>query len=211
MATSISNLALDIAAKDSVRAARVKLAPLGLFSHSFATSSEEKGAVIKVPVYSHDSAQEFAAGSNDYTSASTSGLDGKNIELNKHPWASRRLLPDDEMETDAGRDWTQQTTVCCVESVAKYMAEKVLVDGILKGTGTTSLTISGSGAIAKVKNMRKAAIAAGVNPGEATLLLPADLYSDLIEALPYNTVGAQEALVDGYVDRFMGFARVAEL
>ena len=211
MATSITALALDIAAEASVRAARLKLAPLGLFARSFAAAQAEKGSVVRVPVYSRAAAAEFTAGSNDYTSATSSGLDGKNIELNKHPWCARRLLPDDAMETDAGRDWTEQTTICCVESVASYMAQTVLLDGILKGAGTTALTISGSGAIAKVKNMRKSAIAAGVNPANATLLLPSDLYSDLIEALPYNTIGASEALLDGYVDRFMGFARVAEL
>ena len=32
MATSISNLVLDIAAKESIRAARAKLAPIGLFA-----------------------------------------------------------------------------------------------------------------------------------------------------------------------------------
>lgn len=210
MATSISNLVLDIAAKESIRAARVKLASIGLFARSFAEAQAEKGSVIKVPVYSRAAAEEFTAGSNDYTTATTTGLDGKNIELNKHPWCARRLLPDDQMETDAGRDWAQQTTVCCVESVAKYMAEQVIT-GLMKADGTVSLSPSGDTAIAKVASIRKAAIAAGVNPAEATLLMPVGEYTDLLAELPFNVIGAQNALIDGYVDRFMGFARIAEL
>lgn len=210
MATSITTLALDIAAEKSVRAARAKLAPLGLFATSFAAAQADKGDTVKVPVFSRASAAEFAAGSNDYTSASSAGVAGVSIELNKHPWQSRRLLPDDAMETDAGRDWVEQTTVCSVESVAKYMAETVLV-GTMKASGVQSLTISGATAKAKVAKMRKDAIAKGINPAEATLLLPASLYTDLIEELPFNVLGAQNALVDGYIDRIFGFARVGEL
>jgi len=210
MATSITTLALDIAAEKSVRAARAKLAPLGLFATSFAAAQADKGDTVKVPVFSRASASEFAAGSNDYTSASSAGVAGVSIELNKHPWQSRRLLPDDAMETDAGRDWVEQTTVCSVESVAKYMAETVLV-GTMKTTGIQTLTISGDTAKKKVAKMRKDCIAKGINPAEATLLLPAALYTDLIEELPFNVLGAQNALVDGYIDRIFGFARVGEL
>lgn len=211
MATSITSLVLDIAAKEAIRAARTKLAPLGLFAHSFAQSTSEVGDTVKVPVFSRQAAAEFASGSNDYTSASAAGIAGKSIALNKHPWSARRLLPDDVMETDAGRDWASQTAICSVESVAKYMADIVLLDGILKGIGTETLTISGSTTLKKIANMRTSAIAAGVNPAEATLLLPAGLYSDLLAELPFNALGVQDALVDGYVDRLFGFARIAEL
>jgi len=210
MASSITTLVLDIAAEKSVRAARAKLAPLGKFASSFAAAQKEVGDTIKVPVFSRGTAAEFASGSNDYTSASEAGVAGVSIALNSHPWQARRLLPDDVMETDAGRDWVEQTSVCTVEAVAKFMAEKVLV-GAMKATGVQTLTISGATAIAKIAKMRKDAIAKGINPAEATLLLPATLYTDLLAELPFNVVGAQTALIDGYVDRFMGFGRIGEL
>ena len=218
MSTSISTLVLDIAAKESIRAARTALAPLGLFAHSFAEAASEVGDTIKVPVFSRKAAAEFGATitdggqsvTNNYTGALEAGVAGKSIALNKHPWCSRRLLPDDDMETDAGRDWASQTTICAVESVAKYMAEEVIV-GIMKNASVTALSPSGATNIAKVASIRKAVIAGGVNPADATLLLPATEYTDLISELPYNTIGAQSALVDGYVDRFLGFARVAEI
>lgn len=210
MATSITTLVLDIAAGESIRAARAKLAPLGLVAHSFAEATAEVGDTIKVPVFSRAAAAEFAAGTNDYTSSSVAGVAGVSLALDKHPWQSRRLLPDDVMETDAGRDWAAQTTICSVESVAKYMAETVIA-GVMKNANVTPLTVSGSTAIAKVASIRKAVIAGGVNPAEATLLLPATEYTDLLAELPFNTIGAQNALIDGYVDKFLGFARVAEL
>lgn len=208
MGSSITTLTLDIAAKESARAARAKLAPLGLFAHSFAEATAEVGDTVKVPVFSRAAAAEFASGSNDYTSASAAGVAGVNIPLSYHPWQARRLLPDDVMETDAGRDWAAQTGVCSVESVAAYMANKVLVAAL---KGGTSMSVSGATAIAKVGSIRKAAIAAGINPADATLLMPSDEYTDLLMELPFNVVGAQDALINGYVDKFLGFGRVAEL
>ena len=210
MASSISTLVLDIAAKESIRAARAALAPLGLVAHSFAEATAEVGDTIKIPVFSRAAAGEFTAGSNDYTTATAAGVSGVSLALNKHPWQSRRLLPDDVMETDAGRDWAAQTTICSVESVAKYMAEETIV-GIMKNANITSLSPSGATAIAKVASIRKAVIAGGVNPSQATLLLPSTEYTDLLTELPFNVLGVQNALIDGYVDKFLGFARVAEL
>lgn len=210
MASSISTLVLDIAAKDSIRAARAALAPLGLVAHSFAEATAEVGDTIKVPVFARAAAAEFTAGTNDYTTATTAGVSGVSLSLNKHPWQSRRLLPDDVMETDAGRDWASQTTICSVEAVAKYMAEEVIV-GIMKNASVTALTPSGATAIAKIASIRKAVIAGGVNPANATLLLPSTEYTDLLTELPYNMIGVQNALIDGYVDKFLGFARVAEI
>lgn len=210
MATSITTLTLDIAAEKSVRAARAKLAPIGKFACSFAAAQGEQGDTIKVPVFSRASAAEFTSGSNDYTSASEAGVAGVSIALNSHPWQARRLLPDDAMETDAGRDWVEQTSICSVEAVAKFMAEKVLVNA-MKATGVQTLTISGATTIAKIAKMRKDAIAKGINPAEATLLLPAGLYTDLLAELPFNVAGAQTALIDGFVDKFLGFARIGEL
>lgn len=210
MGSTISTLVLDIAAKDSIRAARTALAPLGLVAHSFAEANAEVGDTIKVPVFSRAAAAEFTAGTNDYTSASAAGVGGVSLALDKHPWQSRRLLPDDVMETDAGRDWAAQTTICSVEAVAKYMAETVIT-GIMKNANVTALTPSGASAIAKVASIRKAVIAGGVNPANATLLMPSTEYTDLLTELPFNTLGVQSALVDGYVDKFLGFARVAEI
>lgn len=207
MASSIATLTLDIAAKESVRAARAKLAPLGLFAHTFAEATAEVGDTVKVPVFSHGVAAEFASGTNDYASASAAGVAGVSIALNSHPWQSRRLLPDDAMETDAGRDWAAQTGICSVESVAAFMANKVLVAAM---KGGTALTVSGSTAIAKVASIRKAACTAGINPANATLIMPASEYTDLLMELPFNIVGAQDALVNGYIDRFLGFGRIAE-
>ena len=212
MFTSITSLTLDIAAEKSIRAARAKLAPIGLFAASFAAATSEKGDTVKVPVFSRGVAAEFASGSNDYTSASSAGVAGVPILLDHHPWQSRRLLPDDAMETDAGRDWAEQTAVTSVESVAASLAYNVLV-GAMKATGVGALTFAGGDntAIKKVARARKAALAAGINPANATLLLPGDLYTDLLTELPFNVQGAQTALVDGYVDKFLGFGRVAEL
>lgn len=210
MATSISTLVLDIAAKEAIRSARAKLAPLGLIAHSFAEANAEVGDTIKIPVFSRAAAAEFAAGTNDYTSASAAGVAGVPLQLDKHPWQSRRLLPDDVMETDAGRDWAAQTTICSVESVAKYMAETVIA-GVMKNANVTPLTVSGSTAVARIASIRKAVIAGGVDPANATLLLPPAEYTDLLVELPYNVVGVQDALVNGYVDKFLGFARVAEI
>jgi len=210
MASSITSLTLDIAAEKSVRAARAQLAPLGKFCTSFAAAQGDKGDTIKVPVFSRGTAAEFAAGSNDYTSASTAGVSGVSVELNKHPWQSQRLLPDDAMETDAGRDWVEQTGITCVEAVAKYMANEVLV-GAMKTANIGSLTISGATARAKLAGIRKSAIAADINPHEATLLLPSALYTDLIDELPFNVIGDSKEIQDGVCDRLLGFARVAEL
>lgn len=210
MGSSITSLTLDIAAKSSVRAARAKLAPLGLFAHSFAEATAEVGDTVKVPAFARGTAAEFVAGTNDYTTATAAGVAGKSIALSSHPWMARRLLPDDAMETDAGRDWAEQTAICSVESVAAYMAAAVIT-GAMKNANVGSLTPSGATAIAKVASIRKAAIAAGINPADATLLMPATEYTDLLSELPFNVVGAQDALIDGFIDRFLGFGRVAEL
>lgn len=217
MATSLTSLALDIASKEAVTAVRTAIAPLTKFAKSFAEAQGEVGDTVKVPVFARGTAAEFAAGTNDYVSATTAGVGGVAINLNKHPWFSRRLLPDDVMETNVGKDWVSQVTVVAAESVAKYMVAEPLT-GILKDTASantaghvSTTTISGSDALAKVKNLRKAAIAKGVNPANAALLLPSDLYSDLLEKLPFNALGSQDALVKGYVETLFGFGFIAEL
>lgn len=215
MSTSLSSLVLDIAARDSILAARASLAPLGRFAHSFALTEDEKGNVVKVPVFSRGSAKEFGAsldggGVNDYTSATAAGVGGKNITLNHHPWQSQRLLPDDAMETDAGRDWAAQTTVSSVDACAKFMQDTVMTDIVTNATGT-ALTISGSSYLKKVAGIRTQAIAAGIKPQLATLLVEPDFYSQLLSELPADVYGARDALLDGWIDRILGFGRIAEV
>jgi len=214
MATSITSLALDIAARDSILAARASLAPLGRFAHSFALAEDEKGNVVKVPVFSRGAAAEFGSaltggGVNDYTSATSAGVAGKNITLDKHPWDSRRLLPDDVMETDVGRDWAAQVTIATVDACAKYMQDASITDIVKNATG--SLTLSGATNIKKVASARKAAIAAGIKPAAATLLVTPDFYSDLLTELPADVYGSRDALLDGWIDRILGFGRIAEV
>lgn len=217
MATSISTLALDIASKESILAARLRLAPLAKFAKSFADAEGEVGDSVKVPVFTRGVAAEFHASNNNYTTASSAGVAGMSISLNKHPWESRRLLPDDVMETNVGKDWVGQVTKACVDSVAAYMVNETLV-GVLKDAASagstghvTALTISGANALAKVAKMRKDAIAAGIDPMQATLLLPSGLYTDLLAELPFNALGAEKAIVDGAVERLFGFGYIAEL
>lgn len=210
MATGLSTLALDIAAEESVIAAKVALAPVAKFAKSFAAAEGEAGDTVKVPVYERGVAAEFDPAGNNYTYASaTAGVGGKSIELNKHPWQPRKLLPDDVMETAVGKDWLGQSTKTCVDSVARYIANKTLVEAMVNGTGSLSL---GSGtALAKAKAARKAAIAAGINPAEATFLVDSDLFSDLLEALPFNVRGAEDALINGTLTKLFGFGYVAEM
>lgn len=209
MATSITTLALDIAAEDSVAAAKLVLAPLAKVAKSFNAAEGEVGDTVKVPVFANATASDFAAGSNDYTTATSAGVSGKSIELNAHPFASYRLMPDDAMETAAGRDWIRQTTISTVKAVAKAVVSKVLVEGMKNGTG--SLTISGANAKAKVAGIRKACVTAGINPGEASLLLPSALYTDLISELPVETIGVSDAIVNGRCEKLFGFGYIAEL
>lgn len=215
MASSLSSLVLDIAARDSILAARASLAPLGRFAHSFALAEDEKGNVVKVPVFSRGAAAEFGAplqggGVNDYTSATTAGVAGVNITLNHHPWESKRLLPDDVMETDVGRDWAAQTTIAAVDACAKFMQDAVMTDIVTNATGT-ALTISGATYLKKVAGIRKQAIAAGMKPQQSTLLVNPDFYSELLTELPADVYGARDALLDGWIDRILGFGRIAEV
>lgn len=208
MATTITSLAIDIAAGDSVNAAKLALAPLAKFSKSFTAAQGEKGNVVKVPVFANMTAEEFGP-NNNYTSATDAGVEGKNVELNSHPWASKRLLPDDAMETDAGKDWTKQVTVNSVKAVAKSVTAKALVAAAKSGTG--ALTLTGTTALDKVAKCRAETIAAGINPADATLLLPSDLYTELLKALPVTTIGINEAILNGNVERLFGFGYIAEL
>ena len=215
MSSSISSLVLDIAARDSVLAARASLAPLGRFAHSFALTEDEKGNVVKVPVFSRDAAKEFGAaldggGVNDYTSATSAGVSGVNVTLNHHPWNSKRLLPDDAMETDAGRDWAAQTTIASVDSCAKFMQDEVIKDIVTNATGT-ALSFSGTTYLKKVASARTQAIAAGIKPQLSTLLVTPDFYSQLLSELPADVYGARDALLDGWIDRILGFGRIAEV
>lgn len=210
MATSLTDLVLDIAAKDSVKAAHIALAPIAKFAKSFNEAEGEVGDTIKVPVFENGTASEFVAGSNDYTSASSAGVAGKAIELNSHPWAAKRLLPDDDMETAAGKDWASQVAVKSAEAVAKKVTENVLVDALKNGAGSLSLG-SGSTAKSKVAAARKSCVAAGINPADATLLIPSDLYTDLLAELPVETIGVNDAIVNGFVEKLFGFGYIAEI
>lgn len=217
MATTISSLALDIAANESVIAAKLRLAPLAKFAKSFAEAEGEVGDTVKVPVFTRGVAAEFNAASNNYTTATSAGVAGVPVQLDKHPWESRRLLPDDVMETNVGKDWIGQVTKACVDSVAAYMVAEPLV-GVLKDAANAgsaghvkALTISGATTLAKIAKIRKDTIAAGINPMEATLLLPSALYTDLLAELPFNALGADKAIVDGAVERLFGFGYIAEL
>lgn len=207
MATSITTLALDIAAEKSVRAAKPVLAPIGKFAHSFAAAEAEKGDTVKVPVFAAGAAYDFSS-SNNYTSATEAGVSGKNIELNKHKWASQRLLPDDAMETEAGRDWVEQTTAKSVEAVAKALIADCFTELCTGATGT--LTLSGTKYVAKVVNARTATVAAGICPEESTLVVPPLFFSELLGELPFNVWGDQDPFQNGYVDRILGFGRIAE-
>lgn len=210
MATSLTDLVLDIASKESILAARAHLAPLGRFAHSFALAENEKGNVVKIPVFSRAAAGDFSA-SNNYTSATSAGVSGKNITLDKHKWCSQRLLPDDAMETDCGRDWASQTTISTVESVAKALAQDALIAIVNGGTASAGLFGDGASYISKVATARTKAIAADIAPSRATLLVSSDFYSQLLAELPADVYGSRDALLDGYIDRILGFGRIAEI
>lgn len=210
MATTLTTLTLDIAAKEAILAARAPLAPLGRFAHSFAVAENEKGNVVKVPVFSRGAAADFGA-SNNYTSATSAGVAGKNIPLDKHKWCSNRLLPDDAMETEVGRDWAAQTAVACVESVAKALADDALAAIKAGGTASASLFGSATSYLKKVAAARAAAITAGIDPARATLLVTPAFYSELLSELPADVYGSRDALLDGVIDRVLGFGRIAEV
>lgn len=208
MATSITTLALDIAAEKAVAAAAKKLAPIGKFATSFAAAEAEKGDTVKVPVFEAQTAEEFG-NDNNYTSASDAGVAGVGIELENHPWSSKRLLPDDAMETDAGREWVEKTAVKSVEACAAAVVAKTM-NVLCTATNHKTLNLSGTDIIKIVGQCRKQIVKDGLDPADATLILSSDKFTDLLESLKADVIGRGEAFENGFVDHLLGFARIVE-
>lgn len=208
MSTTLTTLALTIAAEKSIVAASAKLAPLKAFSTGFKAAETTKGTSVVVPLFAAKTAAAYNASSNNYGSGSAD-VAGVSIALDKHYVASSKFEDIDFAECDVA--FWEGAGAAIGKGVAKGILA-VAFANITAAKFTKSAKMAEADA-ANLKNwalLRKAADDADFDASEACLLLSSTYFAYLLSLLDVSKYGGVEAIKSGEIPGLFGFKAVID-
>lgn len=206
MATTLTTLALTIAAEKSVVAASAKLAPLKAFSTGFKAAETQKGSSVTVPLFAAKTAAAFNKTTNNYA-AGDADVSGVEVSLDKHYVAGSAFEDIDFVECDAAF-WAGAG-----EAIGKGLGKGILTAAFANITSAkfTKSTKMAEADAASIKNwalLRKAADDADFDASEAVLLLSSTYFAYLLSILDAAKYGGNEAVQRGEIPGLFGFSSV---
>lgn len=206
MATTLTTLALTIAAEKSVVAASAKLAPLSAFSTGFKAAETQKGSSVIVPLFAQKAAAPFAKVGNNYASGAAD-VSGVEVPLDQHYVASAAY--DDVDFVDADVAFWEGAGEAIGTGVAKGILG-VAFSKFTAGNFKTKTTLSEADA-ANIRNwamLRKAADDADFDASDSVLLLNSTYFAYLISLLDASKYGGDDAIKSGVIPGLFGFKEV---
>jgi len=196
MATTLTTLALTIAAEKSVVAASAKLAPLKAL----------RGSSVVVPLFATKTAEAFNASTNNYASGDAD-VSGVEVAVDKHYVAGSAYEDIDFVETDVAF-WQGAG-----EAIGKGLAKGILSAAFANITSAkfSKSTKLAEADAANIKNwalLRKAADDADFDASESVLLLSSTYFAYLLSLLDASKYGGTEAVQRGEIPGLFGFSSV---
>ena len=196
------SLTLDIAGNKAVASLGRRIAKLDDFVHDYAGDFSDVGAVVKVPVLSCE-AGLFNAGSNNYEQST--GTTEASIQVSAQYVAGFTVTPK-QMSDGLGafNGLFAQFGDTAGRAVAKAV-ENAVVSQVLSSTATpVSLTATKAG----FTGLFKTCYDKDLDPSNTVLVLNPETYAKMLEVVGADIVNLERVIELGYVDNFLGFARV---
>lgn len=211
MATTNSNVPMEIYSAKVIDALAGALAPIFAFSLDLSADAAKKGDTIRVPLIAADAAADWNASSNNYGKAAATLTD------REVPLTGRKLAGfgvDDLQAANYAPQWWERKAVANVNAVAAAMIADVYALVTADNFGDTDadkIAVSLAGFSTKgVAAIRAKAIAKSMRPGISSLVLNPEFFSALLGSLDSATYGGSEAIRTGRIPRLMGFREVIE-
>ena len=193
---------LDIAGNRAVASLGRRIAKLDDFVHDYAGSYTDVGAVVKVPVLSCE-AGLFNEENNNYEQST--GTTEASIPVSSHFVAGFTVTPIQLTEgLDAFNGLFNQFGDTAGRAIAKSV-ENTVISQVLSSTNTpVALTAT----LAGFTNLYKTCYDKDLDPGNTVLVLNPENFSKLIEVLGEKVVNLEKVVEEGYIENFLGFARI---
>ncbi len=208
MSTTLTTLAVTIAAEKAIQTATAKLPALRAFSTGFKAAEAKKGSAVNVPLFGSRTAGDFNKTTNNYK-GTVKGVSGVEITLDKHIVDSIPFEDIDFAECDVA--FWQGAGVAAGTSVAKGVLAKVFAN--ITAAKYANKTVMSEADAANLKNwamLRKAADAADIDSSECCLLLDSTYFAHLLSLLDVSKYGGPEAVQKGVIPGLFGFKEVTD-
>lgn len=202
---AFSDLKLKVASETAIQSIFPALARLDSFAHNYTEIDAQPGETVVIPVYNLSSATEFDATTNNYGSA-TNQVTAAHVTLDKHLIAGVSIT--DRELGDTGIAWMKNST----EALAKTMGRS-LNGYVFNLFNSTNVPLSaefavGTKAQPTIQNLYKIAVDNEIDVGEATVVLNAKNFTNLLGVVDYAYYGGRSAVQAGWVDGLFGFKKV---
>jgi len=206
MATTLTSLALTIAAEKAVVAATAKLAPLMAFSTGFKAAETQKGSSVIVPLFANKTAAAYNKTTNNYASGDAD-VAGVSVPVDKHYVAGSAFEDIDFVETDAPF-WQGAG-----EAIGKGLGKGILAAAFANITAAkfakaTKMSEADANNIKNWALLRKAADEADFDASESVVLLSSTHFAYLLSLLDASKYGGIDAVQRGVIPGLFGFAAV---
>lgn len=211
MATTHTNVGLQIYSNKVIREIRRKLAAVFAFSLDLSDEAKQVGDKIRVPMVSADTAADFNASTNNYK-ATAANLTDREVSIDKRKLAKFGIT--DAQAAANNPNWWERKA----EANANAVAAAALLDilGLVtadnfgdEDTDKVALALA-SVSLKGIAAVRAAAVKKGLNPAMSALVLNSDYYSALLGVLDSAVYGGAEVVRTGVVPNLLGFAKVIE-
>ena len=211
MATTHTNVGLQIYSNKVIAEIRRKLAAVFAFSLDLSDEAKQVGDKVRVPLITADAADEFNSVSNNYK-ATKSDLTDREVAIDKRKLAKFGI--DDLQAAIHNPNWWERkaeanANACALAALTDILS---LVTGDNFGDDTedkVALALAGV-SLKGIASVRAAAVKKGLNPAMSALVLNSDYYSALLGVLDSAAYGGAEAIRTGVIPNLLGFAKIIE-
>ena len=204
MATSVTSAGLKAAADKVILAARPATEIIKLFTTDCSVDAAKKGSAVAVEVLSATAA-DFSA-SNGYTK-STNSIEPATVILNKHKKSTFQISDVNALTDELAAVWSQLAPVAGRAVSAALVADAI---GCLTYAAAKSQITKAIASLGDFADVRAAAIDAGMDAADCTLILTPAKYAQLLTLLPANILGADAAIRRAEIGAFLGFKAIVE-
>lgn len=211
MATTHTNVGLQIYSNKVIAEIRRKLAAVFAFSLDLSDEAKQVGDKVRVPLITADAADDFNSSTNNYK-ATKSDLTDREVAIDKRKLAKFGI--DDLQAASNSPHWWERKA----EANANACALAALTDILSLVTGEdfgddaedkVALALAAVN-LKGIASVRAAAVKKGLNPAMSALVLNSDYYSALLGVLDSAAYGGAEAIRTGVIPNLLGFAKIIE-
>lgn len=211
MATTHTNIGLQIYSQKVIMEIRRKLAAIFAFSLDLSDEARQVGDTIRVPLITADPAADFDAATHNYK-ATKSNLTDREVKIDRRKLAKFGI--DDLQAASYSPNWWERkaeaSANACALAALSDILSLVTTDNFGDDAEDKVSLALGAVSLKGIAAVRAAAIKKGLNPAMSALVLNSDYYSALLGCLDSASYGGAEAVRTGVIPNLLGFAKIIE-